>query len=146
MASPLPAGPLSSRTRIPALALCAWTLFTWVTRVPLAWSDDELSTAGKVVATVPVLVFVVLAVVVGIAVLTRRPSAAAWVFGLGLWTVGYWAVRMVMIATNGHEVAFVVVHAVLALVASALAVATITGLVADGAAPGPLQRPRRAPT
>jgi thiosulfate reductase cytochrome b subunit len=138
-----PSAALSRRTRLPALALCAWTLFTWVTRVPLAWSDDELSAAGKVAATVPVLVFVVLALVTGVALLRRAAVAPLLVAGLGVWSIGYWAIRMALIATNGHEVAFVVVHAVLALVASGLAVAALVGLSADGALPG---RPRSAAT
>ena len=125
---------LSSRTRAFALALCGWTLFTWVTRVPLAWSDDALSTGGKVLATVPVLVFVILALITGGLVLTRRAAALPAVVGLAVWTVGYWAVRMVLIATNRHEVGFVVVHAVLALVASTLAVLAARGALADRAA------------
>lgn len=130
-----PAAGLTGRTRVAALALSAWTLFTWVTRVPLAWSDDELSAAGKVASTVPVLVFVVLALVAGIAVLRRAPAAGALVTAFAVWTIGYWVVRMAMIATNGHEVAFVVVHAVLAVVASGLAAATLLGLRADAALP-----------
>ncbi len=125
---------LSSRTRALALALCGWTLFTWVTRVPLAWSDDELTTGGKVLATVPVLVFVILALVTGGLVLARRSAALPAVVGLAVWTVGYWAVRMVLIATHGHPVGFVVVHAVLAVVASALAVLAARGALADRAA------------
>lgn len=122
---------LSHRTRTLALALCGWTLFTWVTRVPLAWSDDELTTGGKILATVPVLVFVVLALVTGALVLTRRATARPAVVGLAVWTVGYWIVRMLLIATNGHAVGFVVVHAVLALVASTLAVLAGRAALAD---------------
>ena len=132
--------PLSPRTRALALALCGWTLLTWTTRVPLAWSDDELTTGGKVLATVPVLVFVVLAVVTGVAVLTRRAAAGTIVLGLAVWSVGYWVVRMALIATNGHPVGFVVVHAVLAIVAGALAVAAGRGVVADGAGPRAVTR------
>ncbi len=132
---------LSGRTRGPALALCAWTLFTWITRVPLAWSDDELSSAGKVAATVPVLLFVVLALGTGIAVLRRAAAAPLLLLGFAVWTIGYWGVRITLIAAGGHDAGFVIVHSVLALVASGLAGATLIGLASDGALPG---RPRRA--
>ena len=84
----------------------------------------------------PVLVFVVLALVTGGLVLARRAAAWPAVIGLAVWTVGYWIVRMVLIATNGHEVGFVVVHAVLAVVASTLAVLAGRGALADRAAAG----------
>lgn len=126
---------LSPRTRLAALALCGWTIFTWVTRVPLAWSDDALSTGGKVLATIPVLVFVVLAAVAGVAVLGRRSVAGTVVAGLAAWSIAYWAVRIVLIAANGHELGFVVVHAVLAVVAAGLSALALRGLAADGALP-----------
>lgn len=123
---------LSIRTRRLALAFAGWTLFTWVTRLPLAWSDDELTTGEKVLATVPVALFVVLALVSAALVLARRPAARSVLAAFLVWTVGYWAVRMVLIATHGHPTAFVVVHAVLALVATALAVLTGVSVRADG--------------
>lgn len=110
-------------------ALVGWTLLTWVTRLPLAWGDDELSTGGKVLATLPVAVFVALAVAAGLA-LAADPAATGRrarfaVRLLGGWSIGYWAVRLPLIAVNDHPVAFVAAHAALALVAVGLGVAAI---------------------
>jgi hypothetical protein len=58
-----------------AAALVAWTLLTWVGRVPLLWSDEEESTAAKLGSTVPVLVFVVLAVA-AVVLRQRHPPPA----------------------------------------------------------------------
>lgn len=123
---------LSIRTRRLALAFAGWTLFTWVTRLPLAWSDDELTTGEKALATVPVALFVVLALVSAVLVLLRRSAARSVLLAFAVWTVAYWAVRMVLIAAHGHPAGFVAVHAVLALVASTLAVLTGRSARADG--------------
>jgi hypothetical protein len=121
---------LSRRARGLALALCGWSLFTWITRVPLLLGGDE-SVAGLI----PVVVFVAGAVAVGVAVLRRLDGAGTAVVAFAVWTAAYWAVRMAFIATNGHEVAFVVVHAVLGLVAGTLAVLAGRAALADGAGP-----------
>lgn len=121
---------LSRRARVLGLALCGWTLFTWITRVPLLVSGDE-----SALGLVPVVVFLVAAVAVVVTVVRRLDSAGTAVVALAAWTVAYWAVRLALIATNGHEVAFVVVHAVLGLVAGALAVLAGRAALADGAGP-----------
>ncbi|NLV55879.1 MAG: hypothetical protein GXY13_09740 [Acidimicrobiales bacterium] len=122
---------LSDRTRAVGLALCAWTLITWVTRVPLAWRDDELETAEKVLATVPVVLFVALAAVAGATTIARRTVAGGALMALAGWSAAYWAVRVPMIAVNDHPAAFIVVHAVLGGVAVGLAGLTLRGLLAD---------------
>ena len=43
----------------PVFALAAWSLFLWTSRLGLAWKTAG-STAGKVLATVPVAIFVAL--------------------------------------------------------------------------------------
>ncbi len=121
---------LAGRTRALALALCGWTLFTWITRVPLLISGDE-----SILGLVPVVVFVVAGIGVAVAVLRRLDGAGTAVVALAAWTVAYWAVRLALIATNGHEVAFVVVHAVLGVVAGTLAVLAGRSALADGAGP-----------
>ncbi|HEX7132039.1 MAG TPA: hypothetical protein VF228_05655 [Iamia sp.] len=121
---------LARRTRALALALCGWTLFTWITRVPLLVSGDE-----SALGLIPVVVFVAGGIAVGVAVLRRLDGAGTAVVALAAWTVAYWAVRLALIATNGHEVAFVVVHAVLGLVAGTLAVLAGRAVLADGAGP-----------
>jgi hypothetical protein len=121
---------LAGRTRALALALCGWTLFTWITRVPLLIGGDE-----SILGLVPVVVFVGAGVGVAVAVLRRLDVAGTAVVALAAWTVAYWAVRLALIATNGHEVAFVVVHAVLGGVAGTLAVLAGRAARADGAGP-----------
>ncbi|MEJ7584503.1 MAG: hypothetical protein WKF43_10565 [Acidimicrobiales bacterium] len=112
---------------LPVAALAAWTLFTWVSRVGLAWGDDDLSTAAKVVATFPILIFVALALTVGVTLLTRgrlRPPTLA----LAGWTIGYWALRLPWILAQDHPGAFKVVHTALAAVAVGLAALTLRAL------------------
>ena len=131
---------LSPRTRGLSLALCAWTLFTWFTRVPLLVRDHSLSVGGKVVSLVPVLIFVLGAVGVATAVLRRLDSAGQAVLALAAWTVLYWPVRLAFVLTNDHPAAFYVVHAVLGLVAVTLSALAARGALADGAS---LARHRR---
>ncbi|HEU5149227.1 MAG TPA: hypothetical protein VFU19_01950 [Iamia sp.] len=126
---------LAGRTRALALALCGWTLFTWITRVPLLVSGDE-----SILGLVPVVVFVAAGIGVAVAVLRRLDVAGTAVVAFAAWTVAYWAVRLAFIATNGHEVGFVVVHAVLGVVAGTLAVLAGRAALADGAGPSWVRR------
>lgn len=125
---------MSRRRLLWPAALVGWTLLTWVTRLPLAWSDDDLSTGGKALATVPVALFVGLAVVAGAALAADRTAARArirlTVRLLAGWSIAYWIVRLPLIAANDHPAGFVVVHAVLAVVAIGLGVAAIRATVA----------------
>ena len=126
---------LSSRTRLAALALGAWTLATWVTRLPLAWGDDELGAGEKVVAAVPVVLFVTLASVAGVAVLRRAERAGPASAVLAGWSVAYWVVRLPMILLHDHPVPFYVVHTVLAVVAFTLSGLILVRLAGDGVLP-----------
>jgi ribose/xylose/arabinose/galactoside ABC-type transport system permease subunit len=121
---------LARRTRTLALALCGWTVFTWITRVPLLLSGDE-----SALGLLPVVVFLVAAGATAVAVLRRLDVAGTAVVAFAAWTVAYWAVRLALIATNDHPVGFVVVHAVLGLVAGTLAVLSGRAALADGAGP-----------
>jgi hypothetical protein len=114
----------------PVLALAAWSLFLWTSRLGLAWKTAG-STASKVLATVPVVLFVALGLAL-LAVLLRRPPDEAragrlsgngrlLVLGAAGWTVAYWLVRIPMILTDGRSGAFHAVHAVLATVSIGLA-------------------------
>ncbi len=127
-----PDGVLSSPwSRTPAFALCGWTLLTWTTRVPLAWSDDALDTGEKLLATLPVLAFVVLAAAALVALLRRSPRARTAVVALAGWSLAYWAVRLPLILFNDHPAGFLVVHAALALVAGVLSVLALCFLAAE---------------
>lgn len=110
------------RSRTPALALAGWTLLTWTTRVPLFLTDGSLGPGEKLVSTVPVLVFVVLALATAATALRRRSGARAWATALAAWSLVYWAVRLPVIAGNDHPAGFVVAHSVLGLVAGTLSV------------------------
>jgi len=110
-----------------AVALVAWTLLTWLGRVPLLWSDEEQSTAAKLGSTVPVVVFVALALA-AVVVMVRRGPWTNVAAVLAVWSVGYWAVRYPLILANDHAAAFLVVHGVLAVVAIGLSVWTLVDL------------------
>ncbi len=104
-----------------AIALTAWTLLVWTTRIGNIWGDDELTDGEKWGRTGLALSFTLLAAATAWA-LWRRP---AWrrpaVIALAGWTVGVWVVRSIGIATGDHEAAFVIVHLVLAAISIALA-------------------------
>lgn len=134
MTAPVTSAAAGTRDRLrpwPAAALVAWTLLTWTGRIGLAWGDDALTTTEKVVATVPIVVFVALAVVAGAALLRRADAPALTgtartvVLALAGWSVAYWAVRLPFILANDHPGGFKVVHTVLAVVAGGLGLATL---------------------
>jgi hypothetical protein len=110
----------------PVTAFCAVTLFIWVNRIWLTWTNGTDSTARKVLWTLPIGAFVLSAVVLLVAMLRGADRDARWfrtlVQAFAIGTAVYWGVRMPMIALNQHpdltpseEVAFKVVHAVLAI-------------------------------
>ena len=108
--------------RFPASsALAAWSLLVWTTRIRNIWSDDELSSREQWGRTALALSFTVLALAVGYAVLRRAGWLGPTALGLAGWTIAVWAVRSVGIASGDHDVAFVAVHLVLALISALLA-------------------------
>lgn len=108
-------------------ALALLTLFVWGVRIRNA--------AGEVGPTLLSLSFVGLAVW-ALATRCARPATLA----LAGWTVAVWLVRLVDIALlSDHEAAFVVVHAVLAVVSVSLAVLAARPHLRDR------RGPRRAP-
>lgn len=131
----------SSHARLAGLALCGWTLFTWVTRVPLLWSDDAVSGGAKLASSVPVLVFVTLAVAAGVLSLRRSGSAGLAVAVLAGWSVAYWIVRLPLVLLNDHPLAFDAVHSMLALVSCSLSAWALIGWAAEGGRPRLRPRP-----
>jgi hypothetical protein len=109
----------------PVAAFCAVTLVIWLNRIWLAWTAN-VGLGSKLVSSVPITFFVVAAfVLLGVRLGGADPSSSAFVglvraFAAG--TVLYWAIRLPMIATNHHPLAFVAVHAVLAVVSVVAAV------------------------
>ena len=103
----------------PVTTLSLVTLVIWGNRIWLAWTNDEDSLARKVAWSLPITVFVVLAVVLLVLVLRRtdvtRPAFrwTVWAFAVG--TIAFWAVRAPMILLADHPIPFKAVHAVLAV-------------------------------
>lgn len=115
---------MTPRTR-PSLILSAFTLLVWTTRIRNIWTDDSLTTAGQVGRTALSLSFTVFAVVTIVAVVRARNHEWSglrwWIRLFAVWTTAVWVVRAIGIATADHEIGFVVVHTVLAVVSIALA-------------------------
>jgi hypothetical protein len=111
-----------STRRLPAtIALCAWTLLVWTTRIGNIWGDDELTDGEKWGRTGLALSFTALVLVVGYALFQRAAWRGLAVKVLAGWTVGVWVTRSFGIATGDHEAGFIAVHLVLAAVSIALA-------------------------
>ena len=110
------------RRRPFALALVAWTLFVWTTRIANIWRDGALDGGEKLGRTGLALSLTLLALAV-VATLWRRVERAALVAvgGLAAWSVVVWVVRDARILVADHEVGFKVVHTVLAVVSITLA-------------------------
>jgi len=107
----------------PVAGLVGWTLFVWVSRVGLAWSDESLTTGEKVLGTLPPVLFVLLALATGALLVAGRPELfGRLVLVFAGFTVVYWALRLPFILVNDHPGAFKAVHTVLAVVSVALAV------------------------
>jgi len=117
---------LVERIRRPAaLAFVVWTFLVWTTRIGNVWRDDELDTGEQVSRTLLALSFTVLALAV-VVTLARRTSprtARLAVDALAAWTIAVWLVRGVGILLADHGLAFKLVHLVLALGSTLLAVA-----------------------
>ena len=115
-----------STRRLPAtIALVAWTLLVWTTRIGNIWGDDDLTSGEKWGRTGLALSFTVLALAVAHAVFRRPPWRGVGVKALAGWTVGVWATRSVGIATGDHDTAFIIVHLGLAAVSTGLAVLAV---------------------
>ncbi len=134
------------RTVLSVAVLLLWSLFTWGGRIRNALADDALDASERGWALALALSFVVPALVLAVAWWLhsgRTPwtgrsvplvSGALRVATLAFaaWTTGVWLVRGIDIALfSDHEVGFVIVHSVLAVVAIGLSVVVVTGLLAD---------------
>ncbi|MPY92558.1 MAG: hypothetical protein GEV08_05655 [Acidimicrobiia bacterium] len=113
----------------PLLVLGAWSVLTWAGRIRNIVEDAELSGGERAAWLVPAVVFIAGGVLVLVA--WRRGGGRALrpaVRAFALWTIGYWALRTVLLVGNGHSAGFVAVHAVLAVVAGGLAAAVLVHL------------------
>ena len=112
-------------------------MLTWSGRVRNILEDSELSGGERLVWLVPVAVFIAGGVLTLVAWWRGPGALRPVVAAFAVWTIGYWALRLVLMVGNGHSAAFVAVHTVLALVAGALAVAVLAQLRRRPARPRP---------
>jgi len=106
------------------VASALWTLFVWGTRVRNIGNDDTLGGGEKAFAFVVCVVFIGAAIAMLAMLVTRQSArlrALLPVFAVA--TVGWWVVRSVLIVAHDHSMAFRVVHIVLGIISSVLAVA-----------------------
>jgi hypothetical protein len=106
------------------LASALWTLFVWGTRVRNIANDDTLGGGEKAFAFVVCVVFIGAAIALLAMLVTRQSArlrALLPVFAVA--TVGWWVVRSVFIVVHDHSMAFRIVHIVLGIISSVLAVA-----------------------
>jgi len=121
VASSPSSSPPTARTWRPVLALGAWSVFVWATRIKNALGDDDMSAGGRAFALVTALVFLAGAVGLVWAHRTARPWARRATAAFGVVTIAYWLIRMSLILLRDHSTGFKVVHAVLAAVFVGLA-------------------------
>ena len=107
--------------------LIAWTVFLWLSRLRNVLDNDELTSGGRAVRIVVVVVFVSLAAAVAASRVAPglRQCRARMLSVFLVWTVGYWLVRGIGILIDGqYSVAFKTVHTVLMLVSLTLSALT----------------------
>ena len=111
------------------IAMVAWALFVWTTRIRNAATDQHASAWSKTGAIALSVSFVVFAVA-GIVILVRTrhdriasPLEARVLQAFAAWTTAVWLVFGTIILVHHHPVAFKAVHVTLGLISIALSVA-----------------------
>ena len=122
------------------VAMVAWAVFVWSTRINNAWTDDKASLASKWGATLLSLSFLGFAVV-GVVTLVRA-RGRHWTRAEGLllrafagWTTAVWLVFGTLILVHHHPIAFKAVHVTLGLISIGLSVALWRSVDAVAAEP-----------
>ncbi len=110
------------------MAMVAWAVFVWSTRINNAWGDHKASLASKWGATLLSLSFLFFAVA-GVVALVRA-RGRRWSRGesvvlraFAAWTTAVWLVFGTLILVHDHPVAFKAVHVTLGLISIGLSVA-----------------------
>ena len=113
-----------TRPKVLIVASALWTVFVWGTRVRNIGNDDTMGGGQKALGFLVCVVFIGAAIAL-LALLATRQSARLRVLlpVFAVATVGWWAVRSVFIVVHDHSMAFRVVHIVLGIISSVLAVA-----------------------
>lgn len=118
---------------LPVAVFCAVTLLTWGNRIWLAWTNDEDTVAEKIVWSVPITAFVIVAVVLSVLLLTGSDRSSRGfvllVRAFAMGTVVYWAIRLPIIVAGDWSVGFKVVHSVLAVASATAAIAAWRAVV-----------------
>jgi cobalamin synthase len=127
---------MSTPRRRATVALVAWTLLVWTTRIGNIWRDHALTHAEKWGRTGLALSFTALAALVAVSLWKRLDWQSIAVKGLAGWTIGVWITRSVGIATGDHPGAFIAVHLVLAVISIALSVLAVREDAASGRVAG----------
>jgi hypothetical protein len=110
------------------MALVAWSLFVWSTRISNAWSDAHASTASKWGATLLSLSFVALSAATVVVLVRSRHrvwqvAEARLLEVFAGWTTAVWLVFGTLILVHDHPVAFKAVHVTLGLISIGLSYA-----------------------
>jgi hypothetical protein len=112
------------------VAMAAWALFVWTTRINNAWSDNTASPASKWGATLLSLSFVAFALVSLVVLWRGRRGPARVSAGVAIvlrafaaWTTAVWLVFGTIILVHHHPIAFKAVHVTLGLISIGLSVA-----------------------
>jgi hypothetical protein len=108
--------------RRPIVASALWTLFVWGTRVRNIAGDDDLSGAERAYGYLVCGLFVGTAVALLVMLVRHSDGLRLLLAAFAVGTVGWWVLRSVLILVHEHSWAFRVVHVVLGIVSSALAV------------------------
>ena len=105
-------------------ASALWTLFVWGTRVRNIAGDDEISSGERAFGYLVSGLFIAAALAIGALLVGRRHERLRVLLAVfAIATVGWWTVRSVSILVHEHSWAFRIVHIVLGVVSSVLAVA-----------------------
>lgn len=103
--------------------LVVWTVAVWVSRVRNVLANDDLTSGGRALRVVVVIIFVSLALGAVVSRLRQRWPHMLTVFLM--WTIGYWLVRGIgILVDGGYSLGFKAVHTVLMVVSLSLSVLT----------------------
>ena len=116
------------RRRTAVIASALWTLFVWFTRVRNIANNDTMGDGARTLAYLVCALFIGAAIAM-LVMLARRQWLRLRLFlpVFAVATVGWWAVRSVFILVHDHSWAFRVVHLVLGIISSVLAVVAWRG-------------------
>lgn len=109
--------------RWPIVASALWTFFVWGTRVRNVAGDDDLSGGERAFGYLVSAVFLASAIAIVALLAVRRYDRLRVLLPVfAIVTMAWWAVRSVLILVNDHGWGFRIVHIVLGVISSVLAV------------------------